>query len=152
LCDVFKFPHKTPTWAKQSAQLARFHRNESLEIEHSIGPSTDASSPLATGTSSLEETISWLDHQYGTSFCLPSSSNPNLLFALQLTDKSFIWVALRALPSDEPIPDLELKTALSGLEPKCLFDDKVWCLVSIPRPQLIISHPGRRHFLTLPRP
>ncbi|KAJ7439813.1 hypothetical protein B0H11DRAFT_555372 [Mycena galericulata] len=125
LSKVFKFPHKTPRWAKQSAQLVKFHRNESLDVEYSVvSDDDDDDSPLATSTASAEETISWLGHQYGTAFCLPSSSNPDLLFALQLADESFIWVAVRAMPSAEPIPDSELKTALSQLLPKRLFADE----------------------------
>ncbi|KAJ7457624.1 hypothetical protein B0H11DRAFT_207567 [Mycena galericulata] len=124
LGDVFNFPRKTPGWAKQSAHLVKFHGNERLELEHSFLYHEDFSTPLATGTKSTEETISWLDHRYGTVFCLPSSSNVDLLFSLKLADQSLIWVALRAIPSAEAIPDSELKTALSQLELESLFSDE----------------------------
>ncbi|KAJ7175335.1 hypothetical protein C8R46DRAFT_62586 [Mycena filopes] len=120
LSDIFNFPHKVPTWANQSGQLVRFHR-EAMEVENSAVLHTDASLPLATETSSAEETAAWLDHRHGTAFCLPSSSSPDILFALKLADGSFIWVALRAIATDEPIQVDDLKAALSQLEIKNLF-------------------------------
>ncbi|KAJ7163097.1 hypothetical protein C8R46DRAFT_334629 [Mycena filopes] len=120
LSDIFHFPHKVPTWAKQSGQLIRFHR-ETLEVEHSTVSLTDTSLPLATETSSAEETAAWLDHRHGTAFCLPSASNPDILFSLKLADGCFIWVALRAMATDEPIQVDELKAALSQLEARNLF-------------------------------
>ncbi|KAJ7163109.1 hypothetical protein C8R46DRAFT_1221906 [Mycena filopes] len=120
LSDIFKFPHKVPTWADQSGQLVRLHR-DSMEVEHSSVSLTDTSLPLATETSSAEETAAWLDHRHGTAFCLPSSSTPDILFVLKLADDSFIWVALRAIATDEPIQVDDLKTALSQLEARNLF-------------------------------
>ncbi|KAJ6457470.1 hypothetical protein DFH09DRAFT_961522, partial [Mycena vulgaris] len=123
LAAVFAFPHKVPAWAKQSAQLIKFHRDES-EVRHSV-VSHDDLSPLATSASSLKETVTWLEHQYGTAFCLPSSSSSDLLFALKLTDESFIWVAVHAFPLTDQIPDSDLKKAISQLAPDSLFTDKV---------------------------
>ncbi|KAJ7175307.1 hypothetical protein C8R46DRAFT_62449 [Mycena filopes] len=120
LSDIFKFPHKVPTWADQSGQLVRLHR-DSMEVEHSSVSHLDASLPLATETSSAEETAAWLDHRHGTAFCLPSSSTPDILFVLKLADDSFIWVALRAIATDEPIQVDDLKVALSQLEARNLF-------------------------------
>ncbi|KAJ7081316.1 hypothetical protein B0H15DRAFT_467114 [Mycena belliarum] len=122
LAEVFNFPYKLPAWANQAAQLVKFHRGNSLEVEHTVVDPDDYSAPLATPTTSLEDTISWLEHEHGTAFCLPSSSSPDLLFALQLADESFVWVAMRAIPSTEPIPDSELKTAVSQLNSESLFD------------------------------
>ncbi|KAJ7750988.1 hypothetical protein DFH07DRAFT_827230 [Mycena maculata] len=115
LSQVFKFPRETPAWAKQSAQLVKFHRNEGLVVEHSFVSVEDSSSPLATTAASVEETISWLGHHHGTAFCLPSTSNQDLIFSLKLEDESFIWVALRAISSTEPVPDSDLKTVISDL-------------------------------------
>ncbi|KAJ6521346.1 hypothetical protein DFH09DRAFT_1425042 [Mycena vulgaris] len=123
LATIFDFPHKVPAWAKQSAQLVKFHRDENLEVGHSVVLHDDAS-PLATSAVSLEDMISWLEHQHGTAFCLPSSSSLDLLFALKLADGSFIWVALKAIPSAEPVTDSELKTAVSQLAPDGLFADE----------------------------
>ncbi|KAJ7163114.1 hypothetical protein C8R46DRAFT_335055 [Mycena filopes] len=123
LSDIFNFPHKVPTWANQSGQLVRFHRF-AMEVENSTVLHTDASLPLATETSSAEETAAWLDHRHGTAFCLPDSSSPDILFALKLADGSFIWVALRAIATDEPIQVDDLKAALSHLEAKNLFTDE----------------------------
>ncbi|KAJ6521345.1 hypothetical protein DFH09DRAFT_1425033 [Mycena vulgaris] len=123
LAAIFDFPHKVPAWAKQSAQLVKFHRDESLEVGHSVVLHDD-SSPLATSAVSLEDTVSWLEHQHGTAFCLPSSSSSDLLFALKLANGSFIWVALKAIPSTEPIIDSELKTAVSQLAAGSLFVDE----------------------------
>ncbi|KAJ7163092.1 hypothetical protein C8R46DRAFT_1352881 [Mycena filopes] len=124
LSDIFNFPHKVPTWANQSGQLVRFHRDETLEVKNSTVSHTDASLPLATEASSVEQTTAWLEHQHGTAFCLPSSSIPDILFVLKLADGSFIWVALRAIATDEPIQVDDLKTALSQLEAKSLFTDE----------------------------
>ncbi|KAJ6536553.1 hypothetical protein DFH09DRAFT_1178826 [Mycena vulgaris] len=123
LAAIFDFPHKVPAWAKQSAQLVKFHRDESLEVGHSVVLHDD-SSPLATSAVSLEDTVSWLEHQHGTAFCLPSSSSSDLLFALKLANGSFIWVALKAIPSTEPIIDSELKAAVSQLAAGSLFVDE----------------------------
>ncbi|KAJ7629908.1 hypothetical protein B0H17DRAFT_542649 [Mycena rosella] len=120
---VFTFPHKVPAWAKQSAQLVKFHRDGSLEVGYSeVAP--EDSSPLATDATLVEDTISWLEHQSDTAFCLPSSSTPDLLFALKLADKSFIWVALRAIASTDSISHSELETAIAQLKPDSLFTDE----------------------------
>ncbi|KAJ7164760.1 hypothetical protein C8R43DRAFT_240075 [Mycena crocata] len=124
LADVFHFPYKVPPWANQSAQLVKFCRNESLEVEHSVISGDDPASPLAKATISVEETISWLEHHQGTTFCLPSSSSPDLLFSLKLSDGTFIWVALRSLPSAQPVSDADLKTTISQLGPESLFADE----------------------------
>ncbi|KAJ7148843.1 hypothetical protein C8R46DRAFT_1199014 [Mycena filopes] len=46
------------------------------------------------------------------------------MFALKLADGSFIWVALRAIATDEPVQVNDLKAALSQLEAKNLFTDE----------------------------
>ncbi|KAF7299390.1 hypothetical protein MIND_00888400 [Mycena indigotica] len=58
--------------------------------------------PLAHQAVSIEDTLSWMEHRVGTVFCLPHSSNANLLFAIQLADGNFVWVALKALLTQEP--------------------------------------------------
>ncbi|KAJ7651517.1 hypothetical protein DFH06DRAFT_1134771 [Mycena polygramma] len=131
LTEVFKFPHKAPAWANQSAQLATFHPTgtEAREFGYSILSNEDASEerrpPLATEPVSLEETLSWLAHENGSAFCLPfpSSTSPDLLFTLMLADGSSILVALRAIVSTDPVLDSELQAAVSQLRPECLFMD-----------------------------
>jgi hypothetical protein len=134
LTEAFKFPHKAPAWANQSTQLVMFHPTgtEVWEFGYSI-VSTDNTMeerrpPLAIETASVEETISWLGHQHGTAFCVPFSSltSPDLLFSLKLADGSSIRVALRVIPSTIPLPESELKAAISQLRPECLFTDEVW--------------------------
>ncbi|KAJ6486252.1 hypothetical protein C8R47DRAFT_1047888 [Mycena vitilis] len=132
LTDVFNFPHKAPAWANQSAQLATFHPTgtEARDFGYSMVSNEDASEerrpPLATEAVSLEETLSWLAHENGSAFCLPfpSSTSPDLLFSLMLADGTSILVALRAMPSTDPVPDSELQAAVSQLRPKCLFMDE----------------------------
>ncbi|KAJ7651536.1 hypothetical protein DFH06DRAFT_546501 [Mycena polygramma] len=132
LTEVFKFPHKAPAWANQSAQLATFHPTgtKAREFGYSIVSSEDASDerrpPLATEAVSLEKTLSWLAHENGSAFCLPfpSSTSPDLLFSLMLADGTSILVALRAMLSTDPVPDSELQATVSQLRPKCLFMDE----------------------------
>ncbi|KAJ7070095.1 hypothetical protein C8F01DRAFT_1049268, partial [Mycena amicta] len=123
LNKVFSFPHPTPDWAKQPAELVRFHRLDSDEVSWSPVGSDDFESfhPLAKQTASVEETLQWLEHRHGTAFCLPSSTNVDLLFVVRLADESFVWVVLKALASDEPVHPPQFQTALSQLQVESLF-------------------------------
>ncbi|KAJ7070113.1 hypothetical protein C8F01DRAFT_1227157 [Mycena amicta] len=105
LDKVFSFPHHAPDWAKQPAELVRFHRLDSDEVSWSPVASDNLESfhPLAKQTASVEATLEWLEHRHGTAFCLPSSTNVDLLFVIRLADESFVWVVLKALATDEPV-------------------------------------------------
>ncbi|KAJ7070090.1 hypothetical protein C8F01DRAFT_543491 [Mycena amicta] len=61
LNKVFSFPHPAPDWAKQPAELVRFHRLDSDEVSWSPVGSDDFESfhPLAKQTASVEETLEW---------------------------------------------------------------------------------------------
>ncbi|KAF7299273.1 hypothetical protein MIND_00876000 [Mycena indigotica] len=118
LTEILDFPHSTPVWARQTAQLVRFHLNDSGESEHSMVDSDIFRSllPLATETSSLEETTEWIEHKYGTTFCISSSPNLDLLCAVRLEDGSFIWLAIKTLAADEHVTDEILKPMVSLLD------------------------------------
>ncbi|KAF7299277.1 hypothetical protein MIND_00876600 [Mycena indigotica] len=123
LTDVLKFPHGIPGWARQTGQLVRFHTDDEGAVRHSIVDSDAFRSllPLATTTSTLEETIKWIKHSYGTAFCIPSSPNLDLLCAIRLADGSFIWLAVRALATDEPMSDDSLRPMVSDLDIDSMF-------------------------------
>ncbi|KAJ6536572.1 hypothetical protein DFH09DRAFT_1369371 [Mycena vulgaris] len=97
---------RVPAWAKQSAQLVKFHRDESLERGCSRGHDFVAGAPA----------------RYSILPAIVLQFGP--FFTLKLADGSFIWVALKAIPSAESIPDSELKTAISQLAPDDLFADE----------------------------
>ncbi|KAF7299397.1 hypothetical protein MIND_00889300 [Mycena indigotica] len=125
LDQIFSFPPGPPEWVKQAATLVRFYRTESDEIAWSPVAADDFESfrPLAHHTASVEETLSWLEHRVGTAFCLPHSSNADLVFAIQLADGTFTWVVLKAMVTEEPVQPAELLTILSSLQVGNLFKD-----------------------------
>ncbi|KAF7299394.1 hypothetical protein MIND_00889000 [Mycena indigotica] len=125
LDQIFSFSPGPPEWAKQAATLVRFYRTESDEIAWSPVAADDFESfrPLAHHTASVEETLSWLEHRVGTAFCLPHSSNADLVFAIQLADGTFTWVVLKAMVTEEPVQPAELLTILSSLQVGNLFKD-----------------------------
>ncbi|KAJ7695780.1 hypothetical protein B0H17DRAFT_1131376 [Mycena rosella] len=107
LSEVFQFPHKVPAWAKQSAKLVKLAR---------AGRRPPSSIPSFPGLRlpRIRRLLS------------PALPPPRKLFhgSGKLADKSFIWIALRALLSTEPVSEVELKTAISGLHPDPLFADE----------------------------
>ncbi|KAF7299388.1 hypothetical protein MIND_00888100 [Mycena indigotica] len=118
LDQIFSFPPGPPEWVKQAATLVRFYRTESDEIAWSPVAADEFESfrPLAHHAASVKETLSWLEHQVGTAFCLPHSSNADLIFAVQLADGTFTWVVLKAMVTEEPVQLAELQTILSSLQ------------------------------------
>ncbi|KAF7299284.1 hypothetical protein MIND_00877300 [Mycena indigotica] len=123
LLDIVNFPHVVPAWAHQTAQLVRFFVDEQGDFQRELGliDAYQSLRPLATTTATLEETTRWINHEYGTIFCIPSSPNVDLLYALQLADKSRIWVAVRLFATDEPVMPDELSPAISLLDIDSLF-------------------------------
>ncbi|KAF7299279.1 hypothetical protein MIND_00876800 [Mycena indigotica] len=136
LTDIFKFPHAAPGWACQTAQLVRFHLDDDSKLQSTMVDDLNVFRslvPLATATQSLEETIEWIEHAHGTTFCIPSSPNLDLLGAIQLADGSFIWLAVRALATDEPVNDEALRPLVSLLDIDDLFQEEGADTVSIQR-------------------
>ncbi|KAF7299276.1 hypothetical protein MIND_00876500 [Mycena indigotica] len=147
LPDIMNFPHAVPGWARQTAQLVRLFMDEKGGIQHEavLPDFFESSRPLATATDTLEETTRWIAHNYGTAFCIPSSPNLDLLYALQLADKSFIWVAVRLFPTDEPVTDDHLRPAISLLDIDSLFlEDEVDSTLSKRATNGLRSLPGVR--------
>ncbi|KAF7299380.1 hypothetical protein MIND_00887300 [Mycena indigotica] len=120
---IFPFPRGSPQWAAKPATLVRFYRTESDEVEWSPVAADDFESfrPLAHQAVSIQDTLSWMEHRVGTVFCLPHSSNADLLFAIQLADGNFVWVALKALLTQEPVRLSDLQATLSGLNANEFF-------------------------------
>ncbi|KAF7299274.1 hypothetical protein MIND_00876100 [Mycena indigotica] len=123
LPDTFSFPHVVPAWARQTGQLVRLFLDEKSNLHHEVvlPEAYESLTPLATTTTTLDETTRWINHEYGTTFCIPSSPNIDLLYALRLADKSFIWVAVRVFATDEPVMDCDLRPAISLLDIDSLF-------------------------------
>ncbi|KAF7296608.1 hypothetical protein HMN09_01068500 [Mycena chlorophos] len=115
------------SWAKQPAELIRFCRSEpgGDALWTPVGANDfESFRPLATQATSVDDTLSWMEHNDGTAFCLPpSSSNVNLLFALRLADEKFVWVALKALATNEPVQVAELQTGFSELRRENLLGE-----------------------------
>ncbi|KAF7289329.1 hypothetical protein MIND_01394800 [Mycena indigotica] len=121
--DIFKFPHQIPLWARQTARLVRWYCNKEGQPEYStVDPEEDASRlPLATRCSTLDDTKQWLEHRHGTTFCLSSLPNFDILFSLQLADESFLWVSIRACAVDEPMSDADLSSIVAKMDIDQLF-------------------------------
>jgi hypothetical protein len=109
LSDVFTFTDPTKpllSWAGKSAELVELHPLDD-DIPYSVISAPDPpSGPLATSAGRLEEVVSWLEHKDRTTFCVPASGNPDLLFALKLAGGSFVWVIVQATPSASDGVDL----------------------------------------------
>ncbi|KAF7296593.1 hypothetical protein HMN09_01066800 [Mycena chlorophos] len=66
---------------------------------------------------SVEEVVTWMEHEAGTAFCLlPSTANADLLFVVKLADESFVWVVLKALATDQPLHASDLKDKFAVLQ------------------------------------
>ncbi|KAF7299282.1 hypothetical protein MIND_00877100 [Mycena indigotica] len=123
LKDIFKFPHQTPAWARQTAQLVRWYRNEEGLLVNSV-VLPDSALPLATRCSDLADTIKWVEHEYGTAFCLSSLPNFDILFSLQLADESFVWVSVYVRVADESMSDADLSSIVSKLDSGALLSQE----------------------------
>ncbi|KAJ7746506.1 hypothetical protein DFH07DRAFT_942681 [Mycena maculata] len=123
LCDIFTFPGSCPKWARQNASLVAIHSTDAGMTVSS--PETFPT--LATITDSMADTISWLQHQEPTPFCIPSNkSSPDLIFVLKMADGTFVWVFLRAAVSaDKLLKESDVKDILLKLQDDNLFCDEV---------------------------
>nr|GAT43001.1 predicted protein [Mycena chlorophos] len=125
LDEIFSFPHRAPAWAKQTVELVRFHR-ESGDLSWSTVAPDDFESfrPLATQATSVDGVITWMEHEIGTAFCLPPpTANASILVVVRLADESFVWVALKALATDQPLHVSDLKVSFAALQVDALFGE-----------------------------
>ncbi|KAJ7108407.1 hypothetical protein C8R43DRAFT_1162224 [Mycena crocata] len=118
LSEIFTFGKPVPTWAKQSVELVELHVAEDTQLHYSVVSPSDFAGPLAVSASNLDEVVAWIEHEHRTPFCLPVSSNPDLIFAVKLADGSFMWIIVQATPIATDGIDL-----LMSLEEKNLFCD-----------------------------
>ncbi|KAF7299387.1 hypothetical protein MIND_00888000 [Mycena indigotica] len=125
LNQIFSSLSGPPEWTQQPAELVRFHRTDSDEIAWSPVARGDFQSfrPLAYQATSVEDTLAWMEHRVGTAFCLPHSSNVNLVFVIRIADGSFVWVILKAVVNEEPIQPSNLLAMLSSLQPNALLQE-----------------------------
>ncbi|KAJ7510875.1 hypothetical protein B0H11DRAFT_2215613 [Mycena galericulata] len=119
LSDLFTFASPIPVWANEAAELVGLHANEEGDIRYSVISGSDGIGPLATSADDLNEIVSWMEHKHHTPFCLPSLTNPDLLFVMKLANGSFLWVVVQATPSASGGGDL-----LACLHEKELFRDE----------------------------
>jgi hypothetical protein len=99
LSEIFSFVGATPTWANMEVRLVSLYHPDSDEVEASLASFAGSRVPAATlgmNAKSTDLIISWLNHRQGPSFCFPHQSmGPDVMFVLQLSDGSLIWVALQ---------------------------------------------------------
>ncbi|KAJ7910529.1 hypothetical protein B0H13DRAFT_2486375 [Mycena leptocephala] len=133
LTEVFRF-HKyidPPEWAKHPASLVSFYRippnteksdptNWELReghVEHHSRPSVS----IGKATSSMEETLQWLNHEDRAPICFPDRNmGPDLLFVLKLGDgkESKIWVAIQSkFGSGDSLSSSTIRAAVPTVTP-----------------------------------
>lgn len=111
-------------WWYQPAELVVFGKSSDGSVSHTILDKSclDAdAAPLAFVANSIEEMVSWLQHDRRRAFCIcPPNSGIDLLFAIRLSNKRFAWVFLRVLgAASAETPSVEtVTTALELLDPK----------------------------------
>ncbi|KAF7299395.1 hypothetical protein MIND_00889100 [Mycena indigotica] len=112
-------------WTQQPAELVRFYRTDSDKVAWSPVARGDFQSfrPLAYQATSVEDTLAWMEHRVGTAFCLPHSSNVDLVFVIRMADGDFVWVILKAVVNEEPIQPSNLGAMLSSLQPNALLQE-----------------------------
>ncbi|KAJ6490771.1 hypothetical protein C8R47DRAFT_459015 [Mycena vitilis] len=124
LSAIFSFPSQLPpTWAHQTGRLVGFHI---------APPEDDPTHPslkepgdnLATECNSIQETVSWLEHVFGTVFCLPSTSNPDLIFTIELLDTTLVTVMMHASNTSVILQGSALKAVIKNLNEDNLFRDE----------------------------
>ncbi|KAF7301383.1 hypothetical protein MIND_00703500 [Mycena indigotica] len=118
LRHIFTFPRHVLQWARQTAELVRFHRLESGEVSWSPVTANEFEQfrPLAYRATSTEETLSWMEHRVGTAFCLTCLPNVDLMFVVRLVDGTFILVALKAIVTEEPFDFSRLQAIFSAMQ------------------------------------
>ncbi|KAJ7753844.1 hypothetical protein B0H16DRAFT_1372898 [Mycena metata] len=120
LREIFSFPAGScPKWANQNARLVTLHATPTgVDVSRNF-------TTLATVTDSMAETVSWLQHEKPTPFCLPRTSSPDLIFILRLENGDLIWVFLRvAVTKDSYLNESVLKSMLLGLQDDNLFGEE----------------------------
>ncbi|KAJ7770113.1 hypothetical protein B0H16DRAFT_1517304 [Mycena metata] len=121
LREISSFPADScPKWANQNARLVTLHATPTGVDIFSRNFTT-----LATVTDSMAETVSWLQHEKPTPFCLPRTSSPDLIFILRLENGDLIWVFLRvAVTKDSYLNESVLKSMLLGLQDDNLLGEE----------------------------
>lgn len=121
LSDVFEFHGEKPAWADLEAELVALHRPSPGNVEISIASFSDSRTPsvtLGTNAHSAREVLSWLKHtdKMRSPFCFPQASmGPDLIFILQLSDDSLIWVAVQGKHSGKPNDSLGKELLLKAM-------------------------------------
>ena len=137
LSDVFNFHGQVPPWANMEAKLVSVYRLSLDKVEICVAcfaRTTASSANLGTNAKSSDRTMSWLEHRRHSPFCFPDQSmGPDIMFVLQLSDQSLIWVALQTKYSKGRKGRLEkglLRHAIASVTPSNYFLDKVSYLIN----------------------
>lgn len=134
LSDVFTFHGTAPSWADQEARIVSVYSPDSDHPEAcAVCFSRLTASSVTSGMNakSPELTMSWLKHRQRPPFCFPHQSmGPDVMFILQLSDGSHIWVALQTKWSLGEKGNLKLSKqlllhAMKSVTPSHYFLDKV---------------------------
>ncbi|KAF5349975.1 hypothetical protein D9756_009205 [Leucocoprinus leucothites] len=145
LSDVFTFHGTVPAWAKLEARLVSTYCPSSDVSEISpacFARATGSSVTLGMNAKTPNLTVSWLQNHQRPPFCFPHQSmGPDVIFVLQLSDQSLIWVALQTKWSigkkGKLAKDLLLH-AMKSVTPSKFFLDKNGA------PFSPVNHPGLR--------
>ncbi|KAK6992133.1 hypothetical protein R3P38DRAFT_3089690 [Favolaschia claudopus] len=166
MSTIFSFHHKSiPDWANQTAKLV-------VPPASQIGSYIpyDGSGSLLTSATTRGDVESWLDgsEEQQTPFCLTHTSDPNLLFTLQLAGGRYLRIILRTVVSETVVNKPLVKNIMRGLEPDQLLLDEettanqaaVVSKLHAPREtddpfsvvRVVASFPARTHLNNLPAP
>ncbi|KAJ7081315.1 hypothetical protein B0H15DRAFT_744991, partial [Mycena belliarum] len=128
--DVFEFPDaQVPKWADQEARLVALSRDSQssrLSAHEFDWPGAAVSSSRFGMELSELHTVEWLNHRHHHKppFAFPDNNmGPDLLFVLQLKDKTFIWVSIQAKYHQNPIYGQNLVKAIRTTDPNKYWKD-----------------------------
>lgn len=131
LSDIFTFPGHVPSWAAQTARIVTIQRRKKTLSSTAVKVSDlwHGSTPLATRAKSLDHCLAWFRHlkeQETSAFCIPHSTNADLIFVLKLANGTHIWIVLQSILNiaSSEVPKDTVEDVLTRLLPQnMLFDD-----------------------------
>ncbi|KAJ6617947.1 hypothetical protein B0H10DRAFT_1279962 [Mycena sp. CBHHK59/15] len=119
--EVFDFHGTSPSWVRKTARLVSLYKvpGQSQLEAGTVGESSGPCDTIGMG-GSFEETQRWLSHDTRAPFCFPDKMmGPDILFILELSDGSRIWVAVQSkFSSSNCLPKDVLIKAMATVAPE----------------------------------
>ncbi|KAK7047592.1 hypothetical protein VNI00_006360 [Paramarasmius palmivorus] len=126
ISDILALSRPAPSWSRRNADIVARALRDGDVVEHLVRDVDSAHQTLVTYSTSLTDTLSWLQHSHPTPFCIHvTDTTATLIFIIKLSNGSRFWAAMRVLHSLADVEDIagRVRDTIHDLQPENLFQN-----------------------------